>query len=67
MDARFDVPRLLRGALLTINRDAGESVVKKALDELPEIPRLFGLPCAQVAMSPTPTGARYEIVVPERE
>jgi HEAT repeat protein len=40
-DARFDVPRLLRGALLTINRDAGESAVKKAIDELPEIPRLF--------------------------
>ena len=41
MDARFDVPRLLRGALLTINRDAGEAAVKKAIDGLPEIPRLF--------------------------
>jgi HEAT repeat protein len=41
MDARFDVPRLLRGALLTLNRDAGESAAKKAIDELPEIPRLF--------------------------
>ena len=41
VDAKFDVPRLLRGALLTINRDAGEVTVKKALDGLPEIPRLF--------------------------
>jgi HEAT repeat protein len=41
MDARFDVPRLLRGALLTINRDVGESALKKAIDELPEIQRLF--------------------------
>ena len=41
VDAKFDVPRLLRGALLTINRDAGESAAKKAIEELPEIPRLF--------------------------
>ena len=41
VDARFDVARLLRGALLTLNRDVGEGAVKKAIDELPEIPRLF--------------------------
>jgi hypothetical protein len=41
VDARFDVARLLRGALLTVNRDAGEQVVGKAVDALPEMPRLW--------------------------
>jgi len=41
VDARYDIARLLRGALLTINRDAGEDAVAKAIDDLPEIPRLF--------------------------
>ena len=41
VDASFDVARLLRGALLTINRDAGEAAVTKAIDAWPEIPRLF--------------------------
>jgi hypothetical protein len=39
--AGFDVARLLRGALLTINRDAGEAAVEKAIDGLPATPRLF--------------------------
>jgi hypothetical protein len=41
VDARFDVPRLLRGALLTINRDAGEAAVTKAIDALPATTRLL--------------------------
>jgi HEAT repeat protein len=40
-DAGFDVARLLRGALLTRNRDAGEETVLKAIAELPATPRLF--------------------------
>jgi hypothetical protein len=40
-DAGFDLARLLRGALLTRNRDAGEATVLKAIAELPATPRLF--------------------------
>jgi hypothetical protein len=40
-DAGFDVVRLYRGALLTINRDAGEQVVSQAIAALPGTPRLF--------------------------
>jgi hypothetical protein len=40
-DAGFNVSRLLRGALLTINRDAGEAVVTNAISGLPPTPRLF--------------------------
>jgi HEAT repeat protein len=41
VDASFDVPRLLRGALLTLNRDAGEAVVGKAIAALPMTSRVF--------------------------
>jgi hypothetical protein len=40
-DAGFDLARLLRGALLTRNRDAGEETVLRAIAELPATPRLF--------------------------
>jgi tetratricopeptide (TPR) repeat protein len=40
-DAKFDVARLLRGALLTINRDAGEAAVQNAIAGWPDTSRLF--------------------------
>lgn len=40
-EAQFDVARLLRGALLTINRDAGEVAVTQAITQWPETSRLL--------------------------
>jgi hypothetical protein len=39
--AGFEVARLLRGALLTINRDAGEAAATRAIEAWPATPRLF--------------------------